>query len=115
MNVELSYDKEFGELLEALRAKYGAAIFELEGIGSQLDLNKFSKEFFGTKITADASIDDNSNVGDSTVVSYSTVCILCGKRCEDYITQMWLIILLKCTFLVIYIYMIFIVLISIIV
>jgi len=71
MNIELSYDKEFGDLLDNLRAKYGAAIFELEGIGSQLDLNKFSKEFFGTKITADASIDGNANVGDSSVVSYS--------------------------------------------
>lgn len=71
MNVELSYDKEFGELLDLLRIKYGAEIFEIEGIGSQLDLNKFSKEFFSTKTTADASIDDNSNVGDSSIISYS--------------------------------------------
>lgn len=71
MNVELSYDKEFSDLLNNLKDKYGAAIFELEGIGSQLDLNKFSKEFFGTKVTADTSIDANANVGDSTVVSYS--------------------------------------------
>lgn len=71
MNVELSYDKEFSDLLNNLKDKYGAAIFELEGIGSQLDLNKFSKEFFSTKVTADASIDDNSNVGDSSIISYS--------------------------------------------
>lgn len=71
MNVELSYDKEFSDLLNNLKDKYGAAIFELEGIGSQLDLNKFSKEFFSTKVTADTSIDDNSNVGDSSVISYT--------------------------------------------
>ena len=72
MNVELSYDKEFGELMSDLHTKYGDIIFNIEGIGKQLDLNLFSKEFFSTKTTADASIDDNSNVADSTVVSYST-------------------------------------------
>jgi anaerobic ribonucleoside-triphosphate reductase len=71
MNIELSYDKEFGDLIDTLHGKYGEAIFDIEGIGRQLDLNKFSKEFFGTKVTADASIDANANVGDSTVVSYS--------------------------------------------
>lgn len=71
MNIEVSYDKEFAELLDNLRSKYGAEIFEIEGIGSQLDLNKFSREFFSTKTTADASIDDNSNVGDSSLISYT--------------------------------------------
>lgn len=71
MNVNLSYDEEFGNLLSTLNTKYGAEIFEIEGIGSQLDLNKFSQAFFSTKTTSDASIDANANVGDSTVVSYS--------------------------------------------
>ena len=71
MNIEVSYDKEFSELLDSLRTEYGAEIFEIEGIGSQLDLNKFSREFFSTKTTADASIDDNSNVGDSSLISYT--------------------------------------------
>lgn len=71
MNIEVSYDKEFAELLDNLRSKYGAEIFEIEGIGSQLDLNKFSREFFSTKVCADTSIDANANVGDSSIVSYS--------------------------------------------
>ena len=71
MNIEVSYDKEFSDLFDYLSAKYGESILELEGLGSQLDLNKFSKSFFSTKVTADTSIDANANVGDSTVVSYS--------------------------------------------
>jgi hypothetical protein len=38
MNITFSYDLEFENLINILKTKYGNEIFELEGIGSQLDL-----------------------------------------------------------------------------
>lgn len=70
MFIETSYEKEFEELFERLRKKLPKKLFDLEGIGDQTDMSKFSKKFFSVSTTADASADANSNVDDLTVVAY---------------------------------------------
>ena len=73
MYIKVTYEQEFDDLMMYLRGKYPNKLFDLDGIGSQLDLCKFSKNFFGKSITttADASIDQNSNVDDISVISYT--------------------------------------------
>lgn len=73
MKLEIGYDKEFETLWEELKVKYGTQIFDMDGVGKQLDLAAFSKNFFGTKTTtADVSVDANANVDDMSVIAYST-------------------------------------------
>ena len=47
-------------------------MFDIDGIGKQLDMANFGKQFFSTKLdaTADVSVDANANVEDTTVVAY---------------------------------------------
>jgi anaerobic ribonucleoside-triphosphate reductase len=72
MYLKVTYDQDFDDLLMHLRSKYPKHLFDMDGIGEQLDLSKFSKKFFGAKATtADLSIDANANVDDATVISYS--------------------------------------------
>jgi ribonucleoside-triphosphate reductase len=54
-----------------LKAKYPDKLFDLDGIGKQLDMSEFSKNFFSSKVTADASVDANANVDDVSVISYN--------------------------------------------
>ena len=71
MYFKTTYDEEFDDLYMHLKAKYPPKLFDLEGIGEQTDLGKFSKKFFGSaSTTADASVDANSNVDDMTIVAY---------------------------------------------
>lgn len=70
MLFETTYDKEFDTLYENLKSKYPNELFDLEGIGKQTDMGKFSRDFFNSVNTADASVDANSNVDDRTVVAY---------------------------------------------
>lgn len=71
MQITITYDHEFEQLFEELKRKYPTKLFDLEGIGKQLDLSKFSKEFFNNKTTtADISVDANANVDDATVIAY---------------------------------------------
>lgn len=70
MYIPINYEKEFDELWNRLKEKYPAEIFNLEGIGKQLDLCDFSKTFFKSANVADNSADANSNVDDLTVVAY---------------------------------------------
>jgi ribonucleoside-triphosphate reductase len=73
MYIKTSFEQEFDDVIMYLRGKYKKEIFDADGIGEQLDLNKFSKKFFAptTSTTADASIDGNSNVDDASVISYT--------------------------------------------
>lgn len=73
MYIHLDYDEEFNELWMHLKEKYPKELFDIDGVGKQLDLNHFSKNFFSnsTTTTADASIDQNSNVDDISVISYT--------------------------------------------
>lgn len=73
MYIQNTYDQEFSDLWMHLKEKYPKELFDMEGIGKQLDLNIFSKKFFSIKTTtSDASIDANSNVDDISVIAYST-------------------------------------------
>ena len=73
MNIEFSYDVEFCGLMTKLKTKYGEKLFELDGIGKkQLDINAFSKQFFNNrKATADVSVDANSNITQSDIITYN--------------------------------------------
>jgi hypothetical protein len=71
MQVNLSFAKEFDTLIKKLKKKYPSDFFEMEGIGSQLDIPNFSKRFFTNKTTvADVSIDGNANVTNNDVIAY---------------------------------------------
>ena len=64
-----SFQPEFVECLRNIEKKYGFELFQISGIGKQLDINWFAKQFFGKKTnTADISVDSNSNVGLKNVV-----------------------------------------------
>ena len=46
MFIKVSYDDDFDTLMMHLRAKYGKKLFDMDGIGRQMDMHQFSKEFF---------------------------------------------------------------------
>ena len=60
----ISYPVEFKELLKKIQRKHpNVDLLEIDGIGSQTDINEYSKKFFGKiKATADISIDANANI-----------------------------------------------------
>lgn len=71
MYFKVSWDQDFDTLMMHLWAKYGRDVFTQNGIGDQLDLNKFSKDFFNNNTTtADVSIDANANVSGKTIIDY---------------------------------------------
>lgn len=70
--IKVTYDQEFDDLMMYLRSKYPQKLFDLDGIGEQTDMSKFSKKFFASNTTADASVDANANVDDISVIAYST-------------------------------------------
>lgn len=72
MYLRTTYEQEFDDLMMHLRAKYPQKLFDLDGIGKQLDMSLFSKNFFSSNVTADASIDANANVDDVSVIAYNT-------------------------------------------
>ena len=90
MYIKITYDSEFDDLLMYLRGKYPRELFDLDGIGSQLDLSKFSKEFFSQKVktTTDISVDQNSNVDDISVISYTNELKKPFERINSYY-MMW--------------------------
>lgn len=72
MYFKVSWDQDFADLMMHLWAKYGREVFTQNGIGDQLDLNKFSKTFFtNNTTTADVSIDDNANVSGKSIIDYN--------------------------------------------
>lgn len=72
MYFKTSYDTEFDDLYMHLKAKYPQKLFDLDGIGKQMDMSAFSKNFFSSSVTADASIDANANCDDVSVIAYNT-------------------------------------------
>jgi anaerobic ribonucleoside-triphosphate reductase len=70
MYQHISYDREFVDYMMYLKGKYPKELFNLEGIGDQLDIAKFSRQFFGSQVVADTSVDANSNVDENGVVAY---------------------------------------------
>ncbi len=72
MYIKLSYDQEFDDLYMHLRSKYPKELFDLDGIGKQLDMHQFAKSFYGMSNTAaDVSIDANANVAAKDVITYN--------------------------------------------
>lgn len=73
MDIQFSYDEEFCALMEGLKKKYGEKLFVLDGIGKkQVDINAFSKKFYTNKTTAaDISVDANSNITQSDIITYN--------------------------------------------
>jgi ribonucleoside-triphosphate reductase len=72
MLLETTYEKEFESLMTHLKNKYPEELFNLEGIGKQLDMSIFSKSFFkNTSSVADVSVDSNANVDDSSIIAYN--------------------------------------------
>jgi anaerobic ribonucleoside-triphosphate reductase len=71
MIFEYSYDKEFKDIFTEFQKnpKY-QALLNLDGIGWQLDVHQFSKNFFKGNNVADISVDSNANVQQKTVVQY---------------------------------------------
>jgi len=72
MYLKVTYDQEFDDIMMYLKSKYPSKIFDLDGIGEQTDMSKFSKKFFSVTTTADVSIDANANVDDISVIAYGT-------------------------------------------
>jgi len=70
MNIKISYDNKFVELMDKLKEKYPHNFFDLEGIGFQLDSNEFSRKLYASNVTADNSIDANANVSEFTPATY---------------------------------------------
>ena len=72
MEIYHSFNPEFDDFINRMRATYGEAIMELTGIGiRQLDVNGFSKRFFNdAKVASDISVDANANVTQKTGVTY---------------------------------------------
>ena len=56
-----SYQKDFKDFMTSMLEKYGVDIFNLNGIGTQLDLNRAIKKMMSSSTMADASVDPNSN------------------------------------------------------
>ena len=56
-----SYQPEFRKFMNSMLDKYGVDIFNLNGIGEQLDFNKSIKKMVSSSTMADTSVDPNSN------------------------------------------------------
>jgi len=87
MNINLNYDQGFNDLWFHLQEKYPKELFDLDGVGKQLDMAQFSKTFFSRKTdttVADISVDANANVSDNSVVSYDAELMKPFERLNSY-------------------------------
>ena len=66
-----SYQPEFRKFMNNMLDKYGVQIFNLNGIGDQLDFNKAIKKMVGSSTMADTSVDPNSN---TNIITPGQVC-----------------------------------------
>lgn len=85
MYVEFSFKREFNTLIMHLRSKYGEELFNVDGIGEQLDVNNFAKKFFKHDgATADVSTDANANVGQKDAVAFNAEFPKAIQRLNSY-------------------------------
>ena len=78
MHIKVTWDEDFDDLMMHLWSKYsnyskdksGRELFTIDGIGNQMDLNRFREEFFSNTTTADVSVDSNANVSGKTCLNY---------------------------------------------
>src|SRR5574343_561912 len=68
----ISYPQEFKDLIKKVQKKYPKIdLLDFDGIGSQTDINQYSKKFYSKiKATADVSVDANANIEDVTILQY---------------------------------------------
>ena len=72
MQIRISWDNEFDDLMYHLWSKYGRQLFTLDGIGDQMDLHKQAQNFFKSKgAMADLSVDANANVASRSVIDWN--------------------------------------------
>ena len=64
-----SYQEDFKEVMMLMLKKYGVKIFNLSGIGEQLDMNKAIKKMVGASSVSNGSIDANANAGYTTAIT----------------------------------------------
>ena len=79
-----SYSDDFVNLMGQLGEKYGKKIFDLDGIGKQLDFNHFRESFYGVSVAADGSIDPNANVEDTSPITFTTEFSKPSERLDSY-------------------------------
>lgn len=79
-----SYSDDFVNLFTSLAEKYGKKIFDLDGIGKQLDFNLFRENFFNSSVVADGSVDPNANVEDMSPVTYTFEFSKPSERLDSY-------------------------------
>ena len=84
MYFKTTYEQEFDDLYMYLKAKYPDALWNIDGIGEQMDMSKFSKKFFASNVTADASSDSNANVSSNSVIAYDVELSKPFKRLNSY-------------------------------
>ena len=61
-----TYQEEFNDIMTKMLDKYGVKMFNISGIGEQLDINKAIKKLVTSSSTAGGTIDGNANVGSIT-------------------------------------------------
>ena len=61
-----SYQPEFKDIMLSMLDKYGVEMFNISGIGEQLDINSAVKKIVNSDSTAGGTIDGNANVGSVT-------------------------------------------------
>ena len=64
-----SYQEDFRLFMEQMLDKYGVEIFNLSGIGTQLDMNQAIKRMANSNSVANGSIDSNANAGYTTAIT----------------------------------------------
>ena len=64
-----SYQPEFTKIMEDMLNKYSAEMFNLSGIGNQLDMNQAIKRMANANSVANGSIDANANAGYTTAIT----------------------------------------------
>jgi len=69
MQITFSYEKRFSKLLEHLKIKYGKSLLDLEEIGENLDIEKFTESFLRNNIS-DSYVDTNANVRSKHIGTY---------------------------------------------
>ena len=79
-----SYSDDFVGLMNHLGEKYGKKIFDLDGIGKQLDSNSFRENFFGVSVAADGSVDPNANVDDISPITFTMEFSKPAERLDSY-------------------------------
>ena len=64
-----SYQDEYREFMDSMLDKYGVEMFNISGIGEQLDMNKAIKHMASANSVANGSIDANANAGYTTAIT----------------------------------------------